>query len=75
MPDEVDELNFITVAWLTEQLLHHIQDENKWWNSPYGFNLLATNDPDYDPAYTTDGEDPPAGYQRLPMHQEVNGGE
>lgn len=67
MPWQVDRLPIVTVAWLTNQLIEHESGAEKWWKNPFGFNLLASNDPNLPEVFPP--VTPPAGYQRLPFEE------
>lgn len=47
-------------------------DPAEWVKRPTGF--VDDEDPDYDPAFDMPAA-PPVGWERLPMHEEVTGGE
>lgn len=48
-------------------------NSEEWWKKgPVAF--LDDEDPDDDPMFRMEFE-PPPGYQRLPVHEEVSGGE
>ena len=57
------------VNWLTNQLIEHESDAEKWWKNPLGFHYLESNSPDDDP-FLYAPTAPPAGWQRLPFHHE-----
>lgn len=60
-------------GWLFEQMARLAANPEEWWKSgPVGF--FDDEDPEYDPMFDAAAE-PPAGYQRLPMHEEVSSGE
>lgn len=47
-------------------------DPAQWLKQPIGF--VDDEDPDHDPAFDM-SVSPPSGWERLPMHEEVTGGE
>lgn len=70
MPDVVDELPLEwSSGWLFEQMARLDANPEEWWKRPVGFY-----DDDGEDEWSRGGE-PPAGYQRLPMHEEVSDGE
>jgi hypothetical protein len=56
-------------GWLFQQMAQlAASDPTEWLKAgPVGF--FDDEDPDYDPMFDTVAE-PPAGWQRLPMHEE-----
>lgn len=70
LPDEVDELPLEwSSGWLLDQMMALETNPDEWWkNKPVGF--VDDEDESWGGAF-----EPPAGYERLPMHEEVSDGE
>lgn len=59
-------------GWLFEQMARLDTNPQEFWKQPVGF--FDDSDAEYDPLW--DGAvSPPAGWERLPMHEEVSDGE
>lgn len=56
-------------GWLFEQMARLDANAEAWWKQPVGFY-----DDDGD-EWSSGGAEPPAGWERLPMHEEVSDGE
>ena len=65
-PDEVDEWPIVwSQGWLLERVLEYEHDPEKWKGQPIGFSESSG-------AGMTE---PPAGWEQLPMIEEVSDGE
>ncbi len=73
MPDTVDKLPLATVGWMTQQIIDHESNPEKWWPNPAGFSLVDV-EADYDPAFDAEVE-PPAGWENLPVYMPPEAGE
>lgn len=71
MPAEVDAMLVEhSSGWLFEQMARLDANPDEWWKQPVGFF-----DDEDDEAWSGGGVEPPAGWQRLPMHEEVSDGQ
>lgn len=61
-------------GWLLNQMVLLDTNPDKWWNEGGRVGFIDDDDLGWDP-FAEAGVEPPPGWQTLPMHKEVSGGE